>query len=29
MRESETFGAEQGSGKELVEWMNEEAKNVI
>ena len=26
MRESETFGAEKGSGKDLVEWMNEEAK---
>ena len=26
MRESETFGAEEGSGKELVQWMNEEAK---
>ena len=26
MRESETFGAEKGSGEELVEWMNEEAK---
>jgi len=26
MRESETFGAEQGSGKELVQWINEEAK---
>ena len=26
MKESETFGAEQGSGKELVQWMNEEAK---
>ena len=26
MRESETFGAEKGSGEELVQWMNEEAK---
>tara|TARA_Y100000996_G_scaffold290829_1_gene229837 strand:+ start:1084 stop:1470 length:387 start_codon:yes stop_codon:yes gene_type:complete len=26
MRESETFGAEIGSGKDLVQWMNEEAK---
>ncbi len=26
MSESETFGAEKGSGKELVQWMNEEAK---
>tara|TARA_B100000029_G_scaffold184270_1_gene181809 strand:+ start:2851 stop:3237 length:387 start_codon:yes stop_codon:yes gene_type:complete len=26
MRESETFGAEKGSGEILVEWMNEEAK---
>ena len=26
MKESETFGAEKGSGKELVQWMNEEAK---
>ena len=27
MRESETFGAENGSGEEIVQWMNEEAKN--
>ena len=26
MKESETFGAEKGSGEELVQWMNEEAK---
>tara|TARA_Y100000590_G_scaffold74255_2_gene81905 strand:- start:7379 stop:7765 length:387 start_codon:yes stop_codon:yes gene_type:complete len=26
MRVSETFGAESGSGKELINWMNEEAK---
>jgi len=26
MSESETFGAESGSGKELISWMNEEAK---
>ena len=26
MGESETFGAEEGSGEELVQWMNEEAK---
>ncbi len=26
MSESETFGAEKGSGEELVQWMNEEAK---
>ena len=26
MSESETFGAEKGSGNELVQWMNEEAK---
>ena len=26
MSESETFGAEEGSGEELVQWMNEEAK---
>ena len=26
MRESETFGAEKGSGEELVQWMNAEAK---
>ena len=26
MRESETFGAENGSGEEIVQWMNEEAK---
>ena len=26
MGESETFGAENGSGEELVQWMNEEAK---
>ena len=26
MRESETFGAEKGTGEELVQWMNEEAK---
>ena len=26
MRESETFGSEEGSGEELVQWLNEEAK---
>ena len=26
MSESETFGAEKGSGNELVQWMNEEAE---
>tara|TARA_B100000029_G_C17350023_1_gene878542 strand:- start:527 stop:913 length:387 start_codon:yes stop_codon:yes gene_type:complete len=26
MRESETFGAEKGSGEEIIQWMNEEAK---
>ena len=26
MRESETFGSENGSGDELVQWLNEEAK---
>ena len=26
MKESETFGAEKGSGEEIVQWMNEEAK---
>ena len=26
MKESETFGAEKGSGEELVQWMNEQAK---
>ena len=26
MSESETFGAEKGSGEELVKWMNEEAR---
>ena len=26
MSESETFGAEKGSGEGLVQWMNEEAK---
>jgi len=26
MKESETFGAEKGSGEDLVEWMNGEAK---
>ena len=26
MSESETFGTEKGSGEELVQWMNEEAK---
>ena len=26
MREADTFGAEKGSGEELVQWMNEEAK---
>ena len=26
MSESETFGAEKGSGEEIVRWMNEEAK---
>ena len=26
MKESETFGAEKGSGEELVQWVNEEAK---
>ena len=26
MRESETFGAEKGSGEDIVKWMNEEAE---
>ena len=26
MKESETFGSEEGSGEELVQWLNEEAK---
>ena len=26
MREAETFGSEEGSGEELVQWLNEEAK---
>tara|TARA_Y100000590_G_scaffold184407_1_gene210151 strand:- start:12 stop:398 length:387 start_codon:yes stop_codon:yes gene_type:complete len=26
MNESETFGAEKGSGEEIVQWMNKEAK---
>ena len=26
MKESETFGAEKGSGEEIVLWMNEESK---
>ena len=26
MKESETYGAEKGSGEELVQWMNEQAK---
>ena len=26
MKESETFGSEEGSGEEAVQWLNEEAK---
>ena len=26
MKESETFGSEEGSGEDLVQWLNEEAK---